>query len=188
MRMGSAGARAVVAVLAILVAGARCGGDAKDGAVGGSAGGPPENHDTRGGSVAPHQSAAGDTAALPPCPPTGHWAVCSVVDRLENAGLVTQQKQDRATEAPLTASGVAFTVRDAELEVYIYPDAAARERDQARLDADEYLEPDQPPGGVHKPTLIGTDNLLVVLDTWRERQRERITLALTAGAPQPPQP
>lgn len=150
-------------------------------------GAPPENHAATAGPADPHPSAAGDTAGTH-CPATGLWAECSVIERLENAGLGVEVSQNKATEAPLDQQGTAFSVRNAELEVYIYPSRAARERDQARLERAGYLHADAPPGLTYKPTLVASENLLVVLDTRRERQRERITLALTAGPPQPPGP
>ncbi|HEU5174951.1 MAG TPA: hypothetical protein VFT96_09375 [Gemmatimonadaceae bacterium] len=81
-----------------------------------------------------------------------------------------------------------LTVRRADLELYFYPDRAARERDEQRLDRSRYLEADQPPEPRPKPTLVTSENLLVVIDTRNERQRERLTLAITAGPPQPPAP
>lgn len=191
VRTGSAGAaRLVLVPVLALVVGAAVGGCRGDEAAeqpGGGAGGPPDNHATVAAGADQHPSAAGDTAT-PPCPATGLWAECSVVERLEQAGLVMEKDQQPAIEKPLERQGSAFSVRSATLEVFIYPDRAARERDQARLDSDGYLAADQDPEPVHKPTLVTSENLLVVLDTHRERQRERITLALTAGPPQPADP
>lgn len=161
-----------------------CGGG-EDRAVGeGVRGAPPENHATPARAETPHPSTA-DEPQAPPCPATGLWAECTVINRLEQAGLVMDPHQDPVSRKPLQRQGRAFSVRSAELEVFIYPDRSARERDQARLDPDEYLAAEHPPEPVHKPTVVTSENLLVILDTRRERQRERITLALTAGPPQP---
>lgn len=189
-RTGSAArARAVVTVL--LLSAAACGGDGRSDGSGdagvGARGAPPENHDTLSAASAQHPSSA-PTADSSPCPPTGRWAPCHVVKRLEQAGLVADTSHEGVTEPPLTATGTEFSVRRARMELYFYPDRAARERDQARLDRSHYLEADQPPETRHKPTLVTSENLLVVLDTRNQRQRERITLAITAGPPQPPAP
>lgn len=183
VRRCSAGAMRA-AVAALVVVSAACGGAEDRAAPGGARGAPPENHATPVAADASHPSTAPDTLA-PPCPPTGRWAECTVINRLEQAGLIMEPHQDPVTREPLQRQGRGFSVRSAELEVFIYPDRNARERDQARLDPDDYLEADAPPEPVHKPTIVASENLLVVLDTRRERQRERITLALTAGPPQP---
>ena len=190
VRMGSAGrcAAVVAATLAVWGCGGsadRSGGSADGGADRAAArGAPPDNHAGAAPGDGRHRNGASDTLSAP-CPRTGLWLECHVVDRLEQAGLVLTRGQEPATEPPLERQGVNFDVRNATLEVYVYPDPAARERDQRRLDPEEYLAADEPPGPVPRPTLVTSGNLLVVLDTRRERQRERITLALTAGAPQP---
>ena len=184
--MGSAGRGAAMLVAALGLGG--CGGSA-DGTADSPAarGAPPDNHATSLAADSSHRANASDTL-VPPCPPTGAWMECHVIDRLERAGLVVTEGQEPATEPPLQRQGTSLDVRNASLEVYIYPDAAARERDERRLDRENYLGADQPPGPVHKPTLVTSANLLVVLDTRRERQRERITLVLTAGPPQAVEP
>ena len=178
-----------VALGVALVVGAGCdGAERRDvGGGAGARGAPPENHDTLTPAPIQHPSTAAATDSTP-CPATGRWAPCSVLERLERAGLVADTSQPDATEPPLTARGMHLTVRRADLELYFYPDRAARERDQQRLDRSRYLEADQPPEPRHKPTLVTSENLLIVLDTRNERQRERITLAITAGPPQPPAP
>ena len=184
--MGSAGCCAAAMVAALGLGG--CGGSADgNGGSAGARGAPPDNHATPVPSDSNHPPSAASTSA-PPCPPTGAWTECHVIDRLERAGLVVTKLQDPAREPPLQRQGTTLDVRNASLEVYIYPDVSARERDERRLDREKYLGADQPPGPVHKPTLVTSANLLVVLDTRRERQRERITLTLTAGPPQPPAP
>ena len=172
-----------------LVVGAACGGGERGDDGGGAVarGAPPENHDTAATAPTQHPATATATDSAP-CPATGLWAPCSVLERLERAGLVADTSQPGATEPPLAAKGIHLTVRRADLELYFYPDRAARERDEKRLDRSRYLEADQPPEPRHKPTLVTSENLLIVLDTRNERQRERITLAVTAGPPQPPAP
>lgn len=175
------------AALAVIVAAGCGGGEGGEGGGREARGAPPENHATTPPAAADHPSAASTTDSTP-CPATGRWALCSVFERLERAGLVPDSAQERATEPPLIAEGLKVTVRRAEMELYVYPSREAREQDERRLDHSRYLAPEQLPEPRHKPTLVTSENLLVVLDTRNERQRERITLALTAGPPQPPAP
>lgn len=186
--MGSAGvSRWAVAggLVAVLAGCGRGGGSANDSV--GARGAPPENHATSAAAESGNPSPAADTVA-PHCPATGLWSECTFVERLEQAGLVLTPEQEPATEKPLQRQGVRFKARNATMEAYFYTSQDERERDQRRLPAGTYLREDQAPEPIHKPTVVTSGNLLVVLDTHRERQRERITLAITAGPPQAPLP
>lgn len=189
-RTGNA-ALARVVLAGLLLSGTACGGESggngSSNSDGGARGAPPENHTTPTADSAQHPSVASATDSSA-CPRTGRWARCHLIKRLELAGLAADTSHEGVTEPPLTVDGTELRVRNATMELYFYPDRAARERDQARLDRSRYLEADQPPEPRHKPTLVTSENLLVVLDTRNQRQRERITLAITAGPPQPPVP
>lgn len=71
------------------------------------------------------------------------------------------------------------------LEVFIYPDEASLSRDVAKLDTIAVA----PRGlAVHweaTPTFLRSGNLAAVFLSDNGQQVERLTLALTAGAPQP---
>lgn len=122
----------------------------------------------------------------PPCRPTGSWAECSVFERLDRAGLAPRRDSAPATEGPLTLRGQLLRVGSGELEVYLFTDAATREREQARLDREKYAEPSASLGMRPLPTLITSSNLLAILHSRNEHLRERVADALTAGPPQPP--
>jgi len=122
----------------------------------------------------------------PPCPATGNWAECSVFERLDRAGLAPRRDSSGATELPLTAKGSLIRVGNSELELYFYPDAAAREREENTLDRTTYLEYPAPVTLQPLPTLIRSANLIAVLHSRNEHQRERVADAITAGPPQPP--
>jgi hypothetical protein len=126
--------------------------------------------------------------AKPICPATGAWQLCSVVERLERAGLAPRQEPERVREAPLSAPGVALMLGRSELRVFIYADRGARERDQAKLDATKYVRATDPLSMQAEPTLIATENLLAILRSRNDHQRERVADALTAGPPQSPGP
>ena len=123
----------------------------------------------------------------PPCPATGRWALCSIEKRLKGAVLVAR-KIDSAS-APRAGFSVKAQIyamgRDSRLELFIYPDEAALARDVAKMDTLKVV----PLGGAGSwsspPTLIRSANLAAVLLSRDAREADRLSLALTAGAPQP---
>ena len=134
-------------------------------------------------------AAVGDTGApsadvKPICPATGQWQLCSILERLERAGLAPRQDSGRVTEAPLSSPGVAIQLGRSELRVFVYADRASRERDQARLDTAKYVSASEPLSMRVEPTLIATENVLAILRSRNDHQRERVSDALTAGPPQ----
>jgi len=142
-----------------------------------------------GDSAAAGPSAATPTGAVgakPICPATGTWQMCSVIERLERAGLAPRREEDLVREPPLSAPGVAIMLGRSELRVFLYADRAARERDQARLDRKKYVSAADPLSMEAEPTLIGSENLLAILRSRSDHQRERVSDALTAGPPQRP--
>jgi hypothetical protein len=73
----------------------------------------------------------------------------------------------------------------AELEVFIYPSEAARAADEARLPKGDFVEAGQPYTLRHERTLIRSANVIALLKSLRDRQRERVADAIMAGPPQP---
>jgi hypothetical protein len=72
-----------------------------------------------------------------------------------------------------------------QLEVFIYPSEAAANADVAMLDTlSGAPRGARNPWGM-QPTFVRSANLLAVYLTDNPTQAERLTLALTAGAPQP---
>ena len=125
-------------------------------------------------------------AAKPPCPPTGKWAACSVIDRLDRAGLAPIVDSAAVDEPPLTPKGVQIAVGKGVLEVYVYPDVKAREREQGKLDKTKYVSFDAALTMEVQPTLIHNANLIAILHSRNDHLRERVADAITAGPPQPP--
>ena len=119
------------------------------------------------------------------CPLTGLWSDCAVFQRLDRAGLAPRRDSTAATEPPLTVTGTGLRIGNSDLEIYIYPDASARERDEARLDRTKYVASDAPVTVQAQPTLIRSANLIAILHSRNDHQRERVADALTAGPPQP---
>jgi hypothetical protein len=129
-------------------------------------------------------AAAGNSPAS--CPRTGRWALCSFEKRLQQAGFVARKAGDKPPRRTgLSVQPQAYTLGRAYLEVFIYPDETSMKRDLAGLDTTVVA----PRGGKNdwgmQPRFIRSANLIAVFLTSNEQQSERLTLAVTAGPPQP---
>ena len=120
------------------------------------------------------------------CPANGQWSECAVFDRLDHAGLAPRRDSSAGVIelAPLTQRGTRLLVGNAELDVFIYQDAARRGQDEGRLDRSKYIEATGEPTLRGEATLIRSVNLLAVLRSRNDHQRERVSDALSAGPPQ----
>jgi hypothetical protein len=78
-----------------------------------------------------------------------------------------------------------YAVGTAPLAIYLFPDAAARERAGRALDTTKFITPAQALSTRGEATAIQNDNLLGILFSRRDQQRERVSDALSAGPPQP---
>jgi hypothetical protein len=132
-------------------------------------------------------SSAAVGRASSPCPRTGRWAICSLEKRLEQSGFVLKQAQgEPARRSGFSVQPVAYTLGGrARLEVFVYPDEAALTREVAKIDTALAAPPGQSNDWEIPPRFIRSGNLAAVLLTRNELQAERVTLAITAGAPQP---
>lgn len=128
--------------------------------------------------------AAAAGALKPACPANGEWSLCSVTERLEAAGLAPRRDSSEVRDEKLVHPGVRFTVGNSELDVFIYADSSARRTDEARLDHAAFVAYDQPQTMRAEPTLIRSANLLAILRSRNDHQRERVADAITAGPPQ----
>jgi hypothetical protein len=141
-------------------------------------------------SLAPAPAAtqtAAPSASKGKCPANGQWSECAVFDRLDHAGLAPRRDSSGTIDlAPLTQKGSRLLVGNSELDVFIYPDTASRVRDEARLDRSKYIEATAEPTLRGEATLIRNMNLLAVLRSRNDHQRERVSDALSAGPPQAP--
>jgi len=126
-------------------------------------------------------------AAKPVCPKTGHWIPCQVRTRLDQAG-VAPRTADAGALSDLPALGatpIVYQVGSAGLAIYLFPDTAARARATHSLDTARFIGPARPLSMRGEATAIQSDNLLALLFSRNEQQRERVSDALTAGPPQP---
>ena len=139
---------------------------------------------TRVAASAVPGSATAVAPGKPACPATGLWSQCAIVERLERAGLAPRvDSTARPTEEKLTAQGILVRVGRSELELYIYDDTLSRRREQALLDGARYAAYDAPMTMAQQPTLIASANLIAILHSLSDHQRERVGDAITAGAP-----
>ena len=129
-------------------------------------------------------ASASPSAAKPACERTGHWIPCQVRQRLERAGLAP-----RDTSAPdLPALGPApavFRLGKGSLAVYLFADSTTRARAATKLDTVTFVDAERPLTMLSRATVIQNDNLLALLYSKNEQQRERVSDALMAGPPQP---
>jgi hypothetical protein len=138
-------------------------------------------------STASSTTAAGqDQKNSSACPRTGKWALCSVEKRLEQAGFVVRPADGVAPRrAGFSVLPTAYILGHARLEVFVYPDESALARDIAGLDTLTASPRGRPNMWETAPTFVRSVNLAAVFLTDSPVQAERLTLAITAGAPQP---
>jgi hypothetical protein len=128
--------------------------------------------------------AAGATSSA--CPRTGRWALCSLEKRLTQSGFVVRRVDGEAPRrAGFSVPPTAYTLGHSRLEVFVYPDEAALARDVARIDTVTVSPRGKPNAWWATPTFVRSANMVAVFLTDSPVQAERLTLAITAGAPQP---
>lgn len=124
------------------------------------------------------------STAKPACERTGHWIPCQVRQRLERSGLAPRDSS--ATDLPaLGPAPTLFRVGKGSLAVYLFADSAARARAATKLDTVTFVAAERPLTMLSKATVIQNDNLLALLFSKNDQQRERVSDALMAGPPQP---
>jgi hypothetical protein len=141
-------------------------------------------------SASPTGSAASGTgassAAPSKCPRTGLWATCSVETRLGQSGFVVRRVTEEAPRrAGFSVPPVAYNLGKTRVEVFIYPTESALAADMARIDTVIAAPRGARNPWMMIPTFVRSANLAAVFLTDNPTQAERLTLALTAGAPQP---
>ena len=129
-------------------------------------------------------TAATPSASKPACERTGHWIPCQVRQRLERSGLAP--RDTTATDQPsLGPAPTVFRVGKGSLAVYLFADSTARAHAATKLDTVTFVGTEHPLTMLSKATVIQNDNLLALLYSKNEQQRERVSDALMAGPPQP---
>lgn len=124
-------------------------------------------------------------AASAECPRTGHWSACQVRRRLEQSGVAPRDTSIVDGLPALGAAPLVLMAGNARLAVYLYADADTRARAGRGLDSTKFIPAATPLSARGEATAIQNDNLLALLFSRSDAQRERVSDALTAGAPQP---
>jgi hypothetical protein len=99
----------------------------------------------------------------------------SLTRRPEEAGLVVTDSGKKVRNPALKAEGEELGVSGGQLEIYVYPDDAARERDLAGLDTTRKGLP-----SIYDPKYIISGNMIAILHTPKDRLAERVKLVLTS--------
>lgn len=146
-------------------------------AAGGSSGASSSGRAAGGGAAADEQRAA-------PCAKTGHWIDCQVRERLTRSGLAPHDTTREALPS-LGPAPVVYRLGRGGLAIYLFPDSTARARAASTLDTVKYVRAPRGLTILSQATVIENDNLLGLLFSKNEQQIERVSDALTAGAPQP---
>jgi len=137
-------------------------------------------------NVSPAVSSTPSSSSKPACPRTGKWALCSVETRLKQSGFVIEPAHgSQPRREGFSVSPVAYTLGKSRLEVFIYASPEAAAKDVARLDTLAAALHGARSNWAMPPTFVRSANLIAVFLTESQVQAERLTLALTAGPPQP---
>jgi hypothetical protein len=124
-------------------------------------------------------------SSKPACPHDGKWALCSVVNRLRQAGFVVKPV-DSATahRKGFSVTPAVYTLAHSRLEIFLYADSVAMKKDIMAMDtviAGPRGAPSQ--WGEGPPLLVRSANLAAVFLNYSPIQSERLMLAITAGPP-----
>ena len=140
-----------------------------------------------GTAAAPQGATAVATPGGPPmCQRTGHWSECTVRIRLEQSGLAPLPGSDKVGDLPtFPMKPVLLTLGNAGVAIYLFADTLARHGAAVTLDTTKFIPQVRPVGIRSETTVIQNDNVLVLLFSKNEHQRERVADAITAGPPQP---
>lgn len=116
------------------------------------------------------------------CVSEGDWQRCSVEKRLTDAGFVPIKKGD-APKGIFDVDGTTYALGPAELSVYVFKSAKAREAASAAIDTVTVTKGSGASPWAMQPTFISSNNLVAVLVSDNGRLIERVQLAITAGLP-----
>ncbi len=113
----------------------------------------------------------------------GLWDVVSLEKRLDLQGMAPRKQLAPARHSFLSVEGSTYLIGNAELQVFLYGEAAAANRDVAQLDTIEVARLGEKGRWPTKATLIRNNNLVAILLGQNALQIERVQRALMAGLP-----
>ncbi len=138
--------------------------------------------------VAQRQAQRAQDVANSPCPSDGKWKECSVTERLLRAGMGVRLDSAPARDSAIETPGLLYHIGRSTLQVYLFADSDARRAAAAKLDTSGFIGYMATQVYPPKTSMLQSANLLALLVSQSETQRQRIGDALTAGAPPPPKP
>jgi hypothetical protein len=113
----------------------------------------------------------------------GEWQSCSIEKRLTDAGFVPIKK-GASPGGIFPVAGTAYALGAAELHVYLFASAKAREQAMAAIDTTTAARRGAPaPAWASPPTVITSNNLAAILVSDNGRLIERVQNAIRAGLP-----
>ena len=126
------------------------------------------------------ESASGPVAATPEEAPK-QWTLKEVAKRLTDGGLVvTDSGRAAIRHSFLAVEGRLMRVSGSDLQVFIYPDPAARKADSDQIDTARVAPATAMIDWVTTPHLIASGNLVAIHLTPNARLAERVRLILEA--------
>jgi hypothetical protein len=162
-------ARAALLLAAAAICGVGCGGEKGSASRSGSGGGATAAGGGSSGTDTSRAAMSAESLAVA----RNLWNKPEVVRRLEEAGLVVADSGKRVTQTSLHVGGEQLLVSGGHLDLYMYPDDAAREKDGAGLDTTRKGLP-----SIYDPKYIISGNLIAILHTPKDRLAERVRLVL----------
>ncbi len=128
-------------------------------------------------------SAPADTG----CRKEGLWQWCSVLDRMERAGVVLTPNSNVAASDLLHGDRKTYKVGagEDELHLFLYETVAQRVAETSALDSATVSPKGERRSYRVLPLLVTSNNLAALVFTLNERTSERLANALSAGLPQP---
>ena len=143
--------------------------------------GRPPDDDSAAAASQPPAGLGGRAPAGAPREEPKQWTLAEVARRLTDGGLVvTDSGRTTVRHTFLSVEGHLLRVSGSDLQVFVYPDPAARRVESHRLDSARVAPNDVIIDWVAPPHLVASGNLLAIHLTANARLAERVRLILEA--------
>ncbi len=135
--------------------------------------------------IAQRQAQRAQDVASSPCPADGWWKECSLTARLLAAGMGVRLDSAPAKDSAIAKPGLLYHIGRSTLQVFLFADSAERKAAVAKLDTTGFIGYEATQSYPPKTSMLQSANLLALLVSQSETQRQRVGDAITAGAPPP---
>ncbi len=135
--------------------------------------------------VAQQQAERAQQVASSPCPADGWWKECSLTARLLAAGMGVRLDSAPARDSAIAKPGLLYHIGRSTLQAFLFADSAERKAAAAKLDTSGFIDYMATQVYPPKTSMLQSANLLALLVSQSETQRQRVGDAITAGPPQP---